>query len=59
MLSCLFSELIEVRGSPLRCIFSWARWGRGPGQIPELLRRRRRRRRRRRIFLKHVKKTNP
>ena len=25
---------VEVRGLPLRRIFSWARWGWGPGQIP-------------------------
>ena len=35
---------IEARGSPLRGIFSWARWGQGPGQIPELLAHHRRRR---------------
>ena len=41
---------IEVRGFPLRRIFSWARWGWGPGQIPEVFGRRRCR-----IFLKNAK----
>ena len=40
------------RVSPYGVFGPWARWGWGPGQIPELLRRRRRRRR---IFLKNVK----
>ena len=30
------------RGFPSRRIFPWARWGWGPGQIPELFGRRRR-----------------
>ena len=38
-----FFLYIRVRGSPFRGIFSWARWGQGRGQIPELLARRRRR----------------
>ena len=38
--------------SPTGVLYPWARWGWGPGQIPELLGRRRNRR----IFLKKVKR---
>ena len=49
------NKYIGGRGFPSRRIFPWARWGWGPGQIPELFGRRRRRRRWRRIFLKNAK----
>ena len=47
-------ELSEGGVSPTGVFYPWARWGWGPGQIPELLGRRRRRRNRR-IFLKKAK----
>ena len=47
------ANLIGGRRFPDRRIFPWARWGWGPGQIPELLGRRRRRNRW--IFLKNAK----
>ena len=49
--SISFPKLIKVggRGFPDRLIFPWARWGWGPGQIPELFGRRR-------IFLKNHQK---
>ena len=44
-------ELSEGGVSPTGVFYPWARWGWGPGQIPELLGRRRNRR----IFLKKAK----